>query len=52
MFCIAVASGAPSATGERLFADLIGKPVWLAGFLAMVSGQVLGALALGGGTVA
>jgi hypothetical protein len=33
----------------RLFADLIGKPVWLAGIGAMVSGQVLGALALGGG---
>lgn len=33
----------------RLFADLIGKPVWLAGIVAMVSGQVLGALALGGG---
>ncbi len=32
----------------RLFADLIGKPVWLAGIAAMVSGQVLGALALGG----
>ncbi|MBV9728056.1 MAG: DMT family transporter [Pseudonocardiales bacterium] len=33
----------------RLFADLIDKPVWLAGIVAMVSGQVLGALALGGG---
>jgi hypothetical protein len=33
----------------RLFADLIGKPVWVAGIVAMVSGQVLGALALGGG---
>jgi hypothetical protein len=33
----------------RLFADLIGKPVWLAGIAAMVSGQVLGALALGSG---
>jgi hypothetical protein len=33
----------------RLFADLIGKPVWLAGVVAMVGGQVLGALALGGG---
>lgn len=33
----------------RLFADLIGKPLWLAGIAAMVSGQVLGALALGGG---
>ena len=31
-----------------LFADLIGKPVWLAGIGAMVSGQVLGALALNG----
>jgi hypothetical protein len=31
----------------RLFADLIGKPVWLVGIAAMVSGQVLGALALG-----
>ena len=33
----------------RLFADLIGKPLWLTGIVAMVSGQVLGALALGGG---
>jgi drug/metabolite transporter (DMT)-like permease len=36
------------ALSLRLFADLIGKPVWLAGIAAMVSGQVLGALALGG----
>lgn len=28
----------------RLSADLIGKPLWLAGIAAMVSGQVLGAL--------
>jgi hypothetical protein len=46
-----VAHQAPSADSLsfRLFADLIGKPVWLAGIVAMVSGQVLGALALGGG---
>lgn len=36
------------ALSLRLFADLIGKPGWLAGIAAMVSGQVLGALALGG----
>ena len=36
------------ALSLRLFADLIGKPVWLAGIAAMVSGQVLGALALSG----
>lgn len=48
-----VARQAPSADSLsfRLFADLIGKPVWLAGIVAMVSGQVLGALALGGGHV-
>jgi hypothetical protein len=36
------------ALSLRLFADLIRKPVWLAGIAAMISGQVLGALALGG----
>jgi drug/metabolite transporter (DMT)-like permease len=48
-----VARQAPSADSLsfRLFADLIGKPVWLAGIVAMVSGQVLGALALGDGHV-
>ncbi|MGH3538436.1 MAG: DMT family transporter [Pseudonocardiaceae bacterium] len=46
-----VARQAPPADSLklRLFADLIGKPVWLAGIAAMITGQVLGALALGGG---
>ena len=35
----------------RLFADLIRKPLWLAGIAAMVGGQLLGALALGVGDV-
>jgi drug/metabolite transporter (DMT)-like permease len=35
----------------RLFADLIGEPVWLAGIVSMVGGQVLGAVALGRGDV-
>nr|WP_275404006.1 DMT family transporter [Pseudonocardia acidicola] len=35
----------------RLFADLIGKPLWLAGIAAMVGGQILGAVALGAGDV-
>lgn len=48
-----VASQAPpeDSLSLRLFADLIGKPMWLAGIAAMISGQLLGAAALGRGSV-
>jgi drug/metabolite transporter (DMT)-like permease len=39
------------ALSPRLFLDLIGKPLWLAGIAAMVGGQLLGAAALGAGDV-
>jgi hypothetical protein len=39
------------ALSPRLFVDLIGKPVWLAGIASMVAGQLLGAAALGAGGV-
>jgi drug/metabolite transporter (DMT)-like permease len=42
---------AGDALSFRLFLDLIGKPLWLAGIAAMVSGQLLGAAALGAGDV-
>jgi drug/metabolite transporter (DMT)-like permease len=39
------------ALSPRLFLDLIGKPLWLAGIAAMVGGQLLGAAGLGAGDV-
>jgi drug/metabolite transporter (DMT)-like permease len=35
----------------RVFADLVGEPVWLTGIVSMVGGQVLSAVALGRGDV-